>query len=161
LDVALCNAFGDTVGVYLGQGDGTFGPPLMIGTSAPVYSATGDVNQDGKADLLIGGNFSTTLFLGNGDGTFQAPQSIYTDYGPVKVADLDGDGRVDIAVSPQNFNGLVVLRGRGGGILGTPVGYPIGSFSNGYFLLSDLNGDAKPEAIVSDGVFGTLTVLLN
>jgi len=159
-DLAVCNAFDGTVGIYLGQGDGTFAPPLSIGTNGAVYSAAGDVNQDGKVDLLIGGNFSTTLYLGNGDGTFQPPQSIYPNYGPVKVADVDRDGRLDVTVSVGDAGGLVVLHGRGDGTFGSAVVYPIGGVSSSYFALSDLNGDAKPEAIVSDNAFSFL-VLLN
>jgi hypothetical protein len=159
LDVAVCNAFGETVGIYLGNGDGTFASPLTISTFGPVYSAAGDVNEDGKVDLLIGGDDATKLYLGNGDGTFQSPQSIYSDYGPTKVADLDGDGHLDVAVSPGGAR-IVVLRGNGDSTFGSGDEFPIGTNFSGYFALSDLNGDAKPEAIVSN-VYDSLTVLLN
>jgi hypothetical protein len=113
-------------------------------------------------DFVLGGE-GLKLFLGNGDGTFQVPQTIYSDYGPVKVADLDRDGRLDITVSGLlNFDGIVVLRGNGDGTFGSGAEFPTGSLINGYFALSDLNGDAKPEAIVSTGGHTySLTVLLN
>jgi FG-GAP-like repeat/Bacterial Ig-like domain (group 3)/FG-GAP repeat len=76
---------GETVSVYLGNGDGTFRP----GTSFVVTTvhsgiapnlATGDFNGDGKLDVAVPIPFSgvITILLGNGDGTFQAAASSST-----------------------------------------------------------------------------------
>jgi hypothetical protein len=160
VDLALFNTFGDDVGIYLGNGDGTFAPPLTTIINNPVYSAADDLNEDGKVDLVVGGD-GLRLFLGNGDGTFQTPETIYSDYGPVKVADLDRDGNRDVIVSGPK-DGVVVLRGRGDGTFSSGLEFPTGNFINGFFALSDLNGDARPEAIVSTGSYTNwLTVLLN
>ena len=158
-DLAVSNVGSDTVGIYLGRGDGTFASPLIITTRNPIYSGAADLNQDGKVDFVLGGD-GLKLFLGNGDGTFQPGQTIYSKYGPVEVADLDRDGRRDVAVSPGEA--LVVLRGRGDGTFGAATEYPIGSQFSGFFVLSDLNGDKTPEAIVSSGSYtSSLAVLLN
>src|SRR5262249_52252901 len=106
-DLAISHTFDGKVSIYLGHGDGTFDSPLSITSEGALYLAAGDVNQDGKPDLVVGGGL-LNLFLGNGDGTFQSPQSIYSNYGPVKVADLDRDGRLDVVVSPGET--IVVLR---------------------------------------------------
>jgi hypothetical protein len=158
LDLAVSNTLGGTVGVYLGQGDGRFQPPLTIASPNALYSAAGDFNQDGKADFVLGGN-SLKVFLGNGDGTFQPPQVVYSEYGPVEVADIDGDGRLDIAVS-KNFAALAVLRGKGDGTFRPAVELPTGSQFTGDFVLTDLTGDGLPEATVSN-LGDVLTVLLN
>ena len=160
-DLAISHTFGGTVSIYLGHGDGTFDSPLMISSRGALYLAAGDVNRDSKPDLVVGGGNGLNLFLGNGDGTFQAAQSIYSDYGPVKVADLDRDGNRDVIVSgPQD--GVVVLRGRGDGTFSSGLEFPTGNFLNGRFVLSDLNGDKRPEAIVSTGSYSSwLTVLIN
>ena len=162
LDLATGNEVDSTVGVYLGNGDGTFAAPLTLDTAFPVYSAAGDVNGDGNADLIIGGGNALKLYLSNGDGTFQLPQSIYPKYGPTKVADLDGDGRPDIAFTPSfdSDGTVVVFRGRGDGTFGDGVAYPIGKDFSGFFDLTDLNGDGRPEAIVNDVDF-CLSILLN
>jgi FG-GAP-like repeat len=168
-DLAICVQLSNMVSIYLGNGDGTFASPLPVATSYPRYSSVGDLNQDGKLDLLVAGGVASIgdvylkLFLGNGDGTFQAAQTLYSDYGTVEVADLDRDGHLDVAIAPLYVErGLVVLRGRGDGSFGAVGEFPTGqSLTNGFFVLSDLNGDAKPEAMVRAGVDQDFTVLLN
>ena len=75
-----------SVGVLLGNGDGTFQPAVTY-LSGGYYTQTvavADVNGDGKADILVVndctsptncfytvGDGSVSVLLGNGDGTFQ------------------------------------------------------------------------------------------
>ncbi len=158
-DLAISHTFKGTVSIYLGHGDGTFDSPLTITSRGALYLAAGDVNRDSKPDLVVGGGKLLNLFVGNGDGTFQEPVSIYSNYGPVKVADLDRDGRLDVTVSPEDGT-IVALRGKGDGSFAAAAEFPIGSEFSGFFVLSDLNGDTRPEAIVSN-ISDSLAVLLN
>lgn len=100
-----------TLSVMLGNGDGTFSAPVAYGWDA--YRATSvviaDINEDGKADLVIGGASCPEqcsfllggigVLLGNGDGTFEAtfPYAPFSPVGSnVVVKDVNGDNLPDV-----------------------------------------------------------------
>src|SRR5438552_8737171 len=75
LDLVVANSSSDSVGVLLGNGDGTFQPAVTLpaGGTAPQCVAVGDFNGDGKPDLAVASYYSNTVtvLLGDGDGTFR------------------------------------------------------------------------------------------
>jgi hypothetical protein len=94
--------------VLLGNGDGTFSAvstPAFPYVQDPINPggpslASGDVNNDGKLDLVVNNSSTISTWLGKGDGTFTQGQSyatIPTD-GFISVSDLDGDGNADVFV---------------------------------------------------------------
>jgi hypothetical protein len=116
LDVLVANFCGNTscslpgtVGVMLGNGDGTFQSVVPYSSGGPVLHAiaVADVNRDGKRDIVVtASNNDVLVLLGNGDGTFQAPVGSGTGGGlaSLAVADVNGDGRPDVMVTNQCFN---------------------------------------------------------
>src|SRR5258705_171429 len=84
---------------------------------SPSSVAMGDLNGDGKPDLVAANNgFSTvSVLLGNGDGTFGAKVDYATGIGPwsVAIGDVSGDGTPDFAVA-GNGGGRILL-GNGDG----------------------------------------------
>ncbi|MDY3559679.1 S8 family serine peptidase [Gemmata sp. JC673] len=161
------------IGVRLGNGDGTFGTltQYATGTVFTRYLDFGDVNGDGKLDVVASSDRSSlvSLFLGNGNGTFQAVQN--TQAPPsglgLTVADVNGDGRAD-AVVPHYAGvaggpGIVsVLLGQANGTLGAPVTYSAGTGGFGSFGtdVGDLNGDGRPDIVTANFASGTMSVLL-
>src|SRR5207244_651636 len=83
--------------------------------------AVGDLNHDGKLDVVTANSSSAeiSVLLGNGNGTFQAAQTYSAGDSPqsVAISDLDGDGKADLAVvSIRNPNCQVdVFLGKGDG----------------------------------------------
>lgn len=80
------------VGILLGNGDGTFQPPVFYGIpfQIPTSLAAGDLKGNGRIDLAVASFVlnpglpqaasSIQVLSGNGDGTFQAPQDVSLTY---------------------------------------------------------------------------------
>lgn len=225
-DIVVLNALQreGTVGVLLGNGNGTFQPPVTYDTgqySIPESLAVGDLNGDGIPDIAVA-NFGHSdcdcndgrvgVLWGNGNGTFQ-PMVFYPSGGydtvsvtiqdgllvvlnlcqdqycdwpngsvcvngscydsggmnpySVAVGDLNGDGRPDIVVGNSNPNPNndpsmtvgVLLNDGWGGFLPVVLYNPGGSYP--YLgAVADLNGDGKADIVVATSS-GTSVLLGN
>jgi len=164
------------VGVLLGNGDGTFRPAAVYetGWSGANSVAVADVNGDGKPDLVVahiggsaGGEGMIGVLLGNGDGTFQ-PAVTYDSGGEaaesVAVADVNGDGKLDLLVlnicapatlcftGQQSHGSVGVLLGNGDGTFQPVVTYDSGGYEAVSVAVADMNGDGKPDLLVLDAL---------
>ncbi len=162
-----------TVGVLLGNGDGTFQTAVTYGPggSDVISVAVADVNGDGKPDIVVANDSSWNVgvLLGNGDGTFQTAETYSAGGTPYSaaVADVNGDGNLDVVVA--DYGGLAgVLLGNGDGTFQTAVTYGSGGWMTTFVAVADVNGDGKPDLIASNsctsscnGTNGTVGVLIN
>src|SRR5208282_2656678 len=162
----------NSVGVLLGNGDGTFQPALLIYVasldSEPNAVAVADVNGDGKPDLVLAaccesnGDAEAAVLFGNGDGTFQAPVFYDTggsDASALAVADVNGDGKPDIVITNWNNATLGVLLGNGNGTF-QPALISAGPWDPGCLTIADVNNDGKPDALIC-GSFSVNVLLGN
>ncbi len=176
LDLAVSSVANNTVAVLLGNGDGTFLPPLIAPVGAnPWYFAVGDFNGDGILDLAVSDygcpldcnsspSSTVTVLLGNGNGTFRPAPSLTVGNGPagVEVGDFNGDGKLDLAVANLNDNTLSVLLGNGDGTFQAPQTFASAGMTHPYFVaVGDFNRDGKPDLVVSNHLFATVSVLLS
>ena len=116
--------------------------------------AVGDVNKDGKPDLIITDYAGVEVWLGNGDGTFTysntlaiAPGSSlgYVDAVPGAIADIDGDGNADLVLvsALTGSNLAAVFWGNGDGAFQAPQQLNL-SHLYSTIQLADVNGDGHP-----------------
>jgi hypothetical protein len=148
-----------SVGVLLGNGDGTFQSPLNYPEAYQPSVAVGDFNGDGKLDLVVENSFShygsgpLDVLLGNGDGTFQPPIEYPIGGDCVVVGDFNGDGKPDLAIlgAPETVfgNSVSILLGNGDGTFQTPVAFATGNGSDSIAVV-DLNGDGKQDLAVAN-----------
>jgi hypothetical protein len=167
----------DKVTVIFGDGHGRFASPgvqFHVGHHPYERLRVADVNGDGHPDIITtnwdGGNI--TVLLGNGKGGFTEAQGSpfpagKTPFG-VAIADLNGDGKLDLAVvnysghSDQPANdGVTILLGDGHGGFKIMAGSP---FPTGHapirLAVGDVNGDGIPDVVTVNLASNDITVLL-
>ncbi|MEY4393431.1 MAG: hypothetical protein RL595_680, partial [Planctomycetota bacterium] len=87
--------------------------------SSPRSVTLGDVNGDGRLDMVAANQFgnNASVLLGNGDGTFQAQQTFASGTQPylLTLGDVNNDGKLDIVTTNNNSSSVNVLLGNGNG----------------------------------------------
>jgi len=185
LDLAV--AAGDATAIFLGAGNGTFGAPSYILYPDPVEGADGaahlaaaDIDHDGDIDIVTtAGNWlrGVTVLRNNGDATFTRNRfqinSVVTNPVFVALADLDGDGNIDIVTANQSGctpdgSNLSARPGNGdgtfGAILPLSVGYGPTCLNSHWqpnaIAAVDLNCDGAADLIVPNMNTSFTSVLL-
>jgi hypothetical protein len=186
LDIVTANQ--NDISVLLGTGKGTFAGaktftlPNVIANQIPQVPfavAVGDLNHDGKLDLVVaaaaelsGNKGFVDVLLGNGDGTFQPAivTPINSDFPLVELgypvgialADFNGDGNLDVvAANPTRAfftSSISVLLGNGDGTF-RETGVNVGTTLVSDVAVGDVNNDHIPDLVVT-GVNHGVSVLL-
>lgn len=145
LDVVLTNASQlDTdnalFDVELGRPDGSFVEAKQF-YATDVSFALGDVDGDGRADLVVFGLSGPLSFHGNGDGSFELGSAeLSAGVQDIVLADVNRDNRLDVVT------GFDVYLGNGDGSFGAAIPHEF-MFAEDQITVADVNGDHIPDLV--------------
>lgn len=158
-DIALITSYGfdpvndNTLFVFHQTVDGTLLPAAKYATGGtymnrPTAVAIGDVNNDGRDDIVVGiAGIGIEVFLQNASGTL-APKTDYANVSSsrLKIADMDGDGLLDVVGGGA---GVSILYQNPDNTLSSPevTALTPSGFVND-LKISDVNNDGLPDAII-------------
>jgi hypothetical protein len=140
-----------------GNGDGTFRAPIAAGTlpvhGAVAYVLAGNLDGDGKLDLVVGLTFASSgtrvVARGKGDGTFDVgAYQTDSDLPPAALVDVDGDGRLDLVRGA--YQGVTVELGLGDGTFAGAAAYGEGAY---FLTLADLDDDGRLDVVATSFAF--------
>jgi hypothetical protein len=153
-DIITSDAYTGDVNLFPGNGDGTFQAPQII--SVPSYGAAGlvagDFNKDGYTDIaVLEFPAAVAVLLNDGVGGFQSPV-LYNLNGSVvsmTMADINGDGNLDLLMPQFSGNTVSVLLGRADGTFQSAADIALGFNYPSRIAVGDFNGDGKQDMAVT------------
>jgi hypothetical protein len=151
LDLVVANATTNTLGVFMGLGDGGFLSQVSYLTgNAPVYVSIADFDGDGRLDVAVAllGDRKMVLFHGIGDGGLVSgvPFAVGGEPFALLTADFHSDGANDLAATIGL--GVTVMLNQGDG--GFAISFAgAGSAPSRSLSAGDWNGDGHPDLAVT------------
>ncbi len=144
--------------VFVQAPDGTLSPPVSYSTAAtytnrPDSVAIGDITGDGSADVVVGiDGVGVQVFPQLSSGVLGSPASFATpDSNKIRLGQLDGDGRLDVAGVGWGTNTVGVLLNDGHGGLSPRVSYPVQHSGYDDLEIADVTGDGLDDLVVMSG----------
>jgi len=155
-------------------------PPILTGGSGPIAIASAgppcvppsdvcDLDGDGKSDLAVANYDSddVSVLWGNGDGTFtpadttfSVGSALFESPVAIAIADINGDGKLDIITANEFADTVTVFLNQGGRTFAAAKESPTGT-SPEAIAVGDFNGDGKFDAATPNSQDDTVTVLLS
>lgn len=147
----------DEVLVYAQLADGSLAPPVAYptgyGYGPPTSVAVGDITGDGRADVVVAlHSIGIEVFPQLSSGTLGSPTTLATpDDLRVRLGQLDGDGRLDVAALGWGTNTVRVFLNDGRGGLRTPVVYAAQHGGYDDLEVADVTGDGRDDVVAMSG----------
>jgi hypothetical protein len=165
LDLAVVNWKSTNVSFFWGDGRGGFSRATNVaygGVSAYTL-AFGDMDADGRPDVVLGDLGGTIYILHNDGGGHFTPARWFAAAPGLRsliLVDLNGDGRLDIATANTGADSVSVLLATSGGDFAAPLHIPVGQLPR-TIAAADLNGDGRPDLVVANSSSNDISVLIN
>jgi gliding motility-associated-like protein len=180
---------GNAVSIFLNKSvsgiidSNSFETPVQFAVSnVPISATVGDVDGDGKPDLVVVNGTDSTISVYRNTSTigsisFAPPVSFASIINPylARIADIDGDGKPDLIVLSYNnanknyeaqFNVVSVFRNTStAGAISFAPGVAVdnghGNYSGEDIAIGDIDGDGKPDIVISLYINGAVGILRN
>ena len=169
LDIVEANSGTDSIGVLLGNGDGTFSAVQLYSTgtgSEPLSLVLTDLNNDSQLDIVVAnyGTNDVAILFGYGNGTFGNQIVFSTGFSSspywVSIGDFNNDNRTDIATANFGTNNVGILLGNGDGTFATVVSYTTGDGSQPRCIqVGDFNNDNILDLAVTSSANDLVSLL--
>ncbi|MBO9205474.1 MULTISPECIES: FG-GAP-like repeat-containing protein [Niastella] len=172
-DVVVANEYSFTISVFRNTGTAgsiSFDPGKDIPALNPSDIVIADLDKDGRSDLIVTNDVanSISLFKNTGaPGTLSfAPRIDYsTGSFPANasVGDIDGDQWPDIVVANEQSDHLSIFKNNGvaGSLSFNSITGPYTGTGSSKAILSDLDGDSKPDLGVTNHNVGEIAIFRN
>jgi hypothetical protein len=168
IDFALGNTQNNQLSVFLGTGNGTFGPIQNYETDTQVRGVTVlDLDGDGFSDIATAnrtgqGHGTVTLLMNDGTGAF-GPDSTFDGQGQnetaIEAADANGDGILDLFVGALDSQEILLLLGDGAGGVSFHTRGAAGG--NPWMIATgDVNGDGHVDVVSANSSASNAAVIL-
>jgi hypothetical protein len=169
LDLVTANNADNDVSIALGDGRGRFTalPKAFPVGPSPYPFAVGDINNDGRLDIIatasatgplraqqLPRSFALTLLLNDGRGGFSRSELPLRTGEPwfAAVGEINGDRKPDVVVTHHEKSELSVLLGDGAGRFTEAVGSPLDWGRSAFQVaLADVNRDGRVDALAATG----------